>query len=273
MKLADISRADVQSWTGELSDGGLSASTVRKITGLLSACLKAAVLAELIPSNPCTGVELPKIPPSPERWLSTDEVAAIRDVLAESYMLMFELLVGTGMRWGEATGLHWDDVDLDAGTLAVRWSHDRRGGFLKPPKTHAKRTIPISERLVKLLDARLEETGYGEPPALDYREMRRPSYGLVLATGVGTPPNGTSFAHVLEAAGQAAFVGEGARRRRVGHVRPHDLRHTYASRLVQSGVPIQAVSKLLGHGSLAVTQRYASIGDSQWDSVRAALES
>lgn len=270
--LADISRLDVQAWAGELVESGLSASTVRKIVGVLSAALKAAVLADLIPSNPCTGVQLPKIPPSPERWLSAAEIAAIREVLAESRQLTFELLVGTGMRWGEATGLHWDQVNLDAQTIDVVWSHDRAGKFFKPPKTHAKRTIPIGDRLAGLLEDHLDATGYGEPPeGGDYREMRRPGYGLVLATSAGTPPNGVSFAHALEAAGQAAFVGEGKRRRRVGHVRPHDLRHTYASLLVQSGVPILAVSKLLGHGSLSVTQRYAAAGDSAWDSIRAAL--
>ncbi|MGW5075177.1 tyrosine-type recombinase/integrase [Rhodococcus sp. NPDC004095] len=271
-QLADISRADVQAWAIELVESGLSASTVRKIVGVLSSAMKAAVLADLIPANPCTGVELPKIPPSPERWLSSAEVDAIREVLADGHQLAFELLVGTGMRWGEATGLHWDHVDLDAGTIQVVWAHDRAGKFFKPPKTHAKRTIPIGERLANLLDARLEESGYGAPPAgVEYREMRKPGYGLVLGTSAGTPPNGVSFAHALEAAGQAAFVGEGNRRRRVGHVRPHDLRHTYASLLVQSGVPIQAVGKLLGHGSLSVTQRYASVGDSQWDSIRSVL--
>ncbi len=93
----------------------------------------------------------------------------------------------------------------------------------------------------------------------------------MLRTDKGTPPNGTSFAHGLTAAGKAAFVGSGKDRRRVGNVRPHDLRHTYASRLVQSGVPLDTVSKLIGHSSVLVTQRYASAAESQWDAVRNAL--
>ncbi|MEV4236437.1 MULTISPECIES: site-specific integrase [unclassified Nocardia] len=55
--------------------------------------------------------------------------------------------------------------------------------------------------------------------------------------------------------------------RRLGKVRPHDLRHTYAGRLVRAWVPIQQVQKLLGHASLRTTQRYASLADSQWGSV------
>ncbi|WP_433685830.1 tyrosine-type recombinase/integrase [Nocardia sp. CA-119907] len=60
-------------------------------------------------------------------------------------------------------------------------------------------------------------------------------------------------------------------KRRLGKVRPHDLRHTYAGRHVRGGVPIQQVQKLLGHASLRTTQRYASLGDSQWESVRGVL--
>lgn len=234
VKLNDITRADVQRWSGELTASGLSASTVRKIVGVLSASMRAAVRLDVIDVNPCTDLQQPKLAPSPEHWLSVPEVDALRDVLDDRYLLTFELLLGTGMRWGEGVGLHWDQVHLDAATIEVLWSFDRKSKSFTPPKSHQKRTVPIGERLVGLLDARLADVGSGAPPpGIEYKEMRAPLRGLVLATPGGTPPNGTSFAHGLSAAGRAAFVGEGARRRRVGEVRPHDLRHTYASSLVQ----------------------------------------
>src|SRR5699024_1236124 len=52
---------------------------------------------------------------------------------------------------------------------------------------------------------------------------------------------------------------------------PHDLRHTYASWLLQSGVTIETLSKLLGHANITTTQRYAHLADTQWESVRDAL--
>lgn len=93
----------------------------------------------------------------------------------------------------------------------------------------------------------------------------------MLPNSIGSPYDGALFTHRLDAAARVATVGEGSRRRAVGHVRPHDLRHTYASWLVQDGVPIQAVRDLLGHQSLITTQRYAKLGDTQWDAVRSVL--
>ncbi|MGP4018295.1 tyrosine-type recombinase/integrase [Saccharopolyspora sp. 5N708] len=51
-----------------------------------------------------------------------------------------------------------------------------------------------------------------------------------------------------------------------------DLRHTYASWILQDGVPIEALSKLLGHASVTTTERYSHLADTQWDAVRAALD-
>jgi integrase len=60
-------------------------------------------------------------------------------------------------------------------------------------------------------------------------------------------------------------------RANIGHARPHDLRHTYASWLVQNGTPIEEVARLRGHASSVVTQRYAHLADTPKDSVLKAL--
>ncbi|GAB43097.1 putative integrase, partial [Gordonia terrae NBRC 100016] len=85
-RLDDIARPAVQAWVRHLSrpksegGAGLSPSTVRKTVGVFSASLKAAMREGLIDANPCTTLEYPAIPPSPERWLSTAETGALRDV-------------------------------------------------------------------------------------------------------------------------------------------------------------------------------------------------
>jgi integrase len=269
--LPQITSEGVQVWANGLRSGGFSPSTVQKIVRLLSSILQSAVSAGVLSKNVARGTKLPKDAPSPERFLSREEAEAIRCVLGGFDEFIFDVLVGTGVRWGEAVGLHWDDVDFDQDTIRIARSFDRTAKFFKPTKTHATRVVPIGSTLRGLLSDRLDARGYGTPADLEYRDLPKPRYGLVLPNSIGHPYDGALFTHRLDAAARAATVGQGSRRRIVGHVRPHDLRHTYASWLVQDGVPIQAVRDLLGHQSLITTQRYAKLGDTQWDAVRSVL--
>ncbi|QYN33338.1 tyrosine-type recombinase/integrase [Pseudonocardia sp. DSM 110487] len=58
----------------------------------------------------------------------------------------------------------------------------------------------------------------------------------------------------------------------IGPLTIHDLRHTYASWLIQDGVSIEQLSGLLGHAQISTTQRYSHLGQTQWSKVRAALD-
>lgn len=253
VKLSDIRRADVQAWLNRLD---CAPTTKKKLGHLLSASLNAAVDAEIISSNPATRLKYPTPDPSPERWLSKDECSKIRAVLSDEHQFIFDLLVGTGMRWGEAIGLHWDFVDLDRKAITVRWSYDRSKLF-KAPKSGNKRIIPLGNTLSVSLAKRLETYGVGKPLQAEFQGGTKPTGGLVVGTLSYKP-----FASSLAAA--AAVNG-------LGHVRIHDLRHTYCSLLVQSGVSLSQVSRLAGHSSTRVTERYADAADAQFGLVRDIL--
>lgn len=267
--LSDITRAKVQAWTTELSQN-LAPSSVQKTVRLLSASLSDAVRNDLIPANPCSRIELPKIPPAPEKWWSEDEVDALRGALPESHHFTFGLLLGTGMRWGEMAGLHWDHVDTRRNTIEVVWAWDRYSKTMTPPKSHQTRVVPIGKSLSAELAERRKQ-GFGERPPVEYKGSVKPRHGLVVANNANMPVNPVSFAHALTAAGLAAHVGEGRERRQVGDATPHMCRHTYATRLVQAGVPLAQVQAILGHSSVLVTQRYARVGESGWDAVRSVI--
>jgi integrase len=271
VRLSDIDRDSVERWVTELRNSGLSASSVQKAAHVLSSVLQSAVVAGVLDANPVRGVKLPKDGPSPERFLTSVEAGAIRAVLTGFDQFIFDVLIGTGCRWGEAVSIHWDHVDFEQKRVEVAISYDRAARFFKPTKTHAKRYVPIGKTLMRALERRLDDVGYGEPPTLEYRDVRRPRSGIILPNADGNPYDGALFTHRLDAATRVAFTGSGTKRRKVGHVRVHDLRHTYASGLVQAGVPIQQVQKLLGHQSIATTERYAKLSDTQWDAVRNAL--
>ncbi|BCK57410.1 tyrosine-type recombinase/integrase [Nocardia wallacei] len=266
--LTEITQPDIQEWVASLP---LAPTTVDKCYRLLSGSLKAAERAELIPRNPCVDIKLPKPGPSPERYLEDEEFAALRDPLEPFDQLVVDVLVGTGMRMGEAQGLHKEHVDLKRKVITVEWAWDKESRRLKAPKDHERRAIPIGDTLAQTLAAVIKRDGLGEPAPVRYSTGRSVRTGLLLAHTDGRPFDQDNFGKRFQAAQRVAWVGEGDDRRRLGKVRPHDLRHTYAGRLVRAGVPLQAVQKLLGHASIRTTQRYASLAESQWENIRNVL--
>ncbi|PTR30642.1 site-specific recombinase XerD [Rhodococcus sp. OK519] len=275
--LADITSHDVQEWVSGMvapTDAGglgLAPNTAIKCFMLLSNSLKAAVKADKLASNPCTGVDLPKPGPMPERFLTDPELAAIRNALTVDDKMLFDIFIGTGARLGEGLAVHWESIDLDRKTIRVEWSWDREMRSFKPPKDSQIRDIPIGASLAKRLGEWKQQHPTGHPAPVEYRGSRKPRTGLVVGQMDGRPLDDAGFRARWQAAVRIAYVGSGKNRRHVGAARIHDLRHTYASRLVRAGVPIQEVSRLLGHKDLSTTQRYAHLADSQWDQVRKAL--
>lgn len=265
--LAGISRLDVQAWvTRDLPAAGLSASSIRQCFYILSASMKAAVVEGLLESNPCVGVRLPALPPGRERYLSDAEVGLLLYRLDEPYRTLSEFLLGTGLRLGEACGLHRARLDLETGVVRVAeaWDGPDRV-MLAFPKGKRARTVPLpaalTERLRVYVAAHPAEGRCGETHA----EGRCP--GPLLFTGpssAGVPIDTHNFTKRVWAAA--------LRESKVEHCTPHDLRHTYASRLVQRGVELVRVRDLLGHASITMTERYAHLIPDQFDRVRAALD-
>lgn len=262
--LSKIRHQDVQQWIDGIQ--GQSASSVRKIGAVFSASLRDAKRAGLLEYNPADDVRYEKLPASPERWLTREETDALREAIpAGDSREFFDFLLGTGMRFGEAAGTHWDQIDLEAGSLVVKWSADRGRGF-KSPKSGKFRHVPLGKSLVETLRARLERNGLGEPVG-EFHGGNKPMYGLVFASERGGPVNNRRFGALVTAAALVTKVGG----RSLGEVRVHDLRHSYATQLVRAGVPLDEVQRLLGHSTIAMTQRYADAGQSRWGDVRAVL--
>jgi integrase len=145
----------------------------------------------------------------------------------------------TGLRQGELLGLRWEDVDLRRATLTVRHSLTRLPGrryVLTEPKTErSRRTIPLLPPVVEALTE------------LRRSQMERPEkrdQGLVFCDEQGRALDGSlvtkRFQRTLEAAGLPA-------------IRFHDLRHTAASLMIESGMSLAAVSGLLGHTNIGIT--------------------
>ena len=254
-----IRRHDVYAWVSDLSRRGVGASTVQRTVHLLSASLAAAVDAQVIDANPAARIKLSRGSQAQERFLTREEYRQLLDAMPTSYdQLVVNFLAFTGMRWGEMSGLHWNRVDVDRGVARVVEVFDEKTSTIKAyPKGRRVRDVPLPTWLLEELQSRPRQSGCGLPHV-----SGRCRSGLVLTTQQQTVLRGSNWSRVWRAA-----VG----RADIGHVRIHDLRHTYASWLLQGGVPIARVGQLLGHASTATTAKYAHLDEAPSDQVLSVL--
>jgi integrase len=281
--LIAISRIDVQAWVNDLARRR-SASTTRKALYALSNSLNVAVGEGIIAANPCTGIEVPTVPTGQERFLEDAEAGRILYHLSDRWRVFAELILGTGLRTSEASGLHAARVDLDALRLHVIETYDAPEGEMRGyPKSKRRRTVPLSPELGALLQEWIDRHPAPRSCGKTHRAGRCPG-GLLITGPQGAPIDAHNFAErqwrqAVELAGFFDEVPDGkkdakgrAKTKRVPTVHLHDLRHTYASRLVQLGVPLERVQLLLGHEDLKTTARYAHLRpEDDWDEVRVAL--
>lgn len=246
--LIDITRHDVKAWAAELARDGLSPATVQRYISLLSASLASAVDAEVLTANPAARIKIAKGETIEQRFLTRSEFAAIASQAPTPFdEALLSLLVGTGMRWGEAVGLQTQRVDLVRGRVRVAEGWDDRMRRVKPyPKGRKVRDVPLPAWVAAQLQ-----------PLVDGRRT-----GHVFDTGHGIPDYHNWRARVWLPALERAELG---------HVRIHDLRHTYASWLIQDGIPLEEVGRLLGHVSPLTTRAYAHLAESPRDHILAAL--
>ncbi|MFI6428503.1 tyrosine-type recombinase/integrase [Promicromonospora sp. NPDC050880] len=260
--LIDITRQDVKDWAAELRDGpdgeddeatGLAPGTVIQIVGLLSRSLRGAVDAEVLPYNVADKLKLPKPAPGKERFLTREQVYKLLAELDGPHLAMTKLLVGTGMRWGEAAGLHRDRVHADRSVVDVIEAFDSTAYKVSPlPKDKQIRTVPVPAWIdLSALEQDDEPREDGDDGTCGYEHTEGHCPGrLMVTTDSGTIMDYWNYQKVFKAAVAAADIG---------HVRIHDLRHTYASWLLQGGRTLAEVGELLGHASPLTTQRYARL--------------
>ena len=158
---------------------------------------------------------------------------------------MIAVALNTGLRIGELIALHWSDVDLVKGRLRV--SRNDWEGTLGTPKSGKNRDVPLNLAAQKAL------------MALPTRDFAR-----VFTDNQGTPRKYRQSNYALERICKRAGLAP---------IQWHALRHTFASHLVMKGVPLKAVQELLGHGTQAMTERYAHLSPDMRRNAVAVLDS
>ena len=154
-QLDKLRPSHIEAWKVELEHRGLSESTIRSAYTILRAVLDTAVRDTAVAQNPALAVRRPRVPVTEAAYLTPDQVRSLLLAAKPSrYAPLFELLVNTGLRRGEALALHWSDIDLDEKLLRVRGTLARVAGELVVTETktpRSRRVIPLSPAAERLL--------------------------------------------------------------------------------------------------------------------------
>ena len=249
-KLSELSAEDVDRWLAEKAQT-LSTSTLQRIRSILSRALARAQARDKVKRN----VVLLCATPSgkvgrPSKALSLAEAESLLRAAEGSTMGAYVVLsLLTGARTEELRALTWSHVDLDGDPHATPpvpphimvWRSVRAGGDTKTRKS--RRTLALPLRCVSELRAHRTRQAAARHLAGD----RWKDNDLVFASEAGTPLDAANvrrgFRRIVDAAGLTAKDWT-----------PRELRHSFVSLLSDSGVPIEQISRLVGHSGTAVTE-------------------
>ncbi len=251
VKLQRLTASDLNRFYAEMledgkrrGDGGLSPTSVRNVHRVIHRALRDAVRWDRVAKNVAAYADPPRVDRSERMTWDVDDLRTFLGAAGDDDLgPVWLMLATTGMRRGEALGLKWSDVDLDAGRVTIRrtLSYEGTTPTLTEPKTAKSRrlvTIP-AETVAALKSQKARQAEVRLAVGRGYRDE-----GFVFTGPAGAPLNPTtvsrSFVRLVEGLGLPRLT-------------VHGLRHTWATVALGSGVPAKVASEVLGHSSIAIT--------------------
>lgn len=239
VRLTDIDGRAVAHWLAAKRDEGLAPATVIKIKAIFGRSFELGMRWGIAgcDKNPVRGVQSKPLNNARERFLSTDEAKRLLTAAAKSRNPQLASVVGllllTGMRVSELLSTRWENVKLDGRSL-----------YIPTSKTGRSRHVPLAQAAVDII----ERLPHAEGAVFLFPSPKDPTKHL------------TTIKHGWQSARDTADLPG---------LRIHDLRHSAASFMVNSGVDLFAVGKVLGHANVASSARYSHLAN---DTLLAAVE-
>ncbi|MCR4606417.1 MAG: site-specific integrase [Oscillospiraceae bacterium] len=245
-------------------------STIQHHFATLRNIMEYARRFHYIDFDPCQDLSQKEKPHRDKKkvdFLAPKEAVRYMDCLKneELFWRVFQnVLITTGLRRGEAVGLQWGDIDPEKLTITVQRNvtvdKDSESGYhIGNTKTGESRTVPISERLYKMLMALKAD--------LENKLSEKDDDGNIV-TQVSIFPNGFIFNRELDPytpiypSTPTRWQSDFVKRHNLPNVSPHDLRHTAATLALESGADLKQVQELLGHKDPSTTMAfYAGVTD------------
>lgn len=226
--LSRVTPQDLEEWRAERLDDGAAPATVNRALSFLRKIFNVAIKNGDIASNPVSKVKMLRENNTRERYLTPDEeVRLLAAVSPARYRDHIQLAIGTGLRQSEMLNLRWTDVEFVHNQIRI------------PRSKHGEaRRVPMSPEVREILERWHAAT------------ERHPTYVIPDSTGERAMPR---------TGGMRVAYNKAVAKAGIENLNWHDLRHTFASRLVMAGVDLYTVQLLMGHKSHTTTQRYAHL--------------
>ncbi len=224
-RLSDVTAVDIDVYKRtRLSEGVKQNTVARELVVIRNLFYHAESRNKFFGKNPVRQSGIPTVNDKKERVLTTEEERRLLDACPKYLKDAIQLALNTGMRRGEILGLRWDWIDFNENLITL-------------PQTNTKnqemRKVPVNQLIRKILLERKLLSG-GSDFVFPSEESR------------------TGHIYWLNRSFKRA-----CRLADIEGLRFHDFRHTAATRLVESGIPLHAVAKLLGHSTVKITERYS----------------
>jgi integrase len=254
IKLKDLRNRDLNKLYAQLAEGTeerkkISPKTIKNVHAYLRAVLKVAIDWEYITNNPCNNVILPKSETNKEIFTFTREEA--KKIIEESrkeslkYACLWELLLLTGLRRGEALGLMWGNINLSTGECLIKQSLTMvsHKPVLSTPKTSKSlRVINLPTQLISTLkEYKKEQSKNKLALGRDWRGTR--DFVFTHEDGRNMNPEVVS-SHFKSKLKQYGILKKG---------NIHSMRHTWATLALENNVHVKVVSEQLGHSNIQIT--------------------
>jgi integrase len=224
MRLSDITPLAIERYKRQRQGVGISGVTINRELAFLKHLFSKAMEWGKVSENPVKKVRLYREENARTRFLSEEEEASLLAYCGPQLAPLVVTALNTGFRASELLSLTWSDVDCRRGVVTVRAGYAKNG---------EARSVPMNDTLTMVLKSGTLHAAKGDQVFCNqhgqpYRSFR------------------TAFEHAVRQAGIQDFTF-------------HDLRHTFASRLVMAGVDLPTVKELLGHRDITMTLRYAHL--------------